>query len=456
MEKEINFEDLNKFKEEFNKNKQLKISKNAVMHNGVFASAFNSEEIKNIPFTFSDEIKDIGSITHQKQSGRCWMFSGLNVIRIEAMKKLGVKDFEFSEVYLMFFDKLEKANYQLEQILSTLDEEDNSRTFDNVIQIGSQDGGYWSFFVDLIKKYGIVPKSVMEETYSSSNSYEMDAILNHKLAQFSSLLRKEYREGKSVEDLREEKQIMLSEIYKILTICLGTPTEHFIYEWKSTKSDEDKKEEEKNNNDEKWNVFEGTPKEFYDKFVGVDLDEYILITHAPSRHLKEYNKYTVDTALNMVNKKPSIFITVPLNVLKESAIKSIKENEAMRFDCDVGALSLRKEGYLDDKMLDLDSLFDSSFSFDKGESLIFRNTTANHAMTLVGVNLTKEGTPNRWKVENSWGGSLGKNGIFIMSDSWFDRFVYGIVIKKKFLNKETIEANEKEAILLPFYSPISL
>lgn len=453
MEKEIKLEDLNRFKEEFDKNKALKISKNAVMHNGVFNSAFNSEELKNIPFTFSYEVKDIGSITHQKQSGRCWMFSGLNILRIEAMKKLKVKDFEFSEVYLMFYDKLEKANLLLENILSTLNEEDNSRVFDNVIANGAGgDGGYWSFFVDLIKKYGIVPKSVMEESFSSSNSREMDAILDHKLAQFSSFLRNEYKNGKTVEMLRNYKEDMLKEIYKILTICLGTPVDHFVYEWKSIPSDEDKKDNK--DMEEKWNVFEGTPKEFYDKYVGIDLDEYILIGNAPSKTLKEYNKYALESASNMVNKNPTTFILVPLEDLKEAAINSIKENEAMWFDCDVGAFSLERKGYLDDKMLDLDNLFDSSFAFDKGESLIFRISSSTHAMVLVGVNLDKDGKPNRWKVENSWGNDLGKNGIFIMSDSWFDRFVYGIVVKKKFVSEKILKANEKEAILLPFYSPI--
>lgn len=457
MNKVISKEILSKFKDDFNKNKSLLISKNAVMKNGVFNSAFNSEEIKNIPFTFNNEVKDIGSITNQKQSGRCWMFSGLNVLRISAMKKLGVKDFEFSETYLMFFDKLEKSNFMLEKVFETLDEKSDSRLLEAVLSSGgSQDGGFWSFFVSLIKKYGICPKEVMGESNPSSSSMEMDMILEHKLRQDAALLRNKYKDGTSLEELKSLKEGMLSEIYKILTICLGTPVEEFEYEWKSTPVDEDDKDKKEDDKKETWKHFKGTPLEFYKEFVGVDLDEYILITNAPIKELKEYQKYSLDLAINVIEDSIDTFITVPLDVLKETAIKSIKNDEAMWFDCDVGALSLRKDGYLDDKMLSLDVLFDSDFSFDKGDSLLYKNTAPNHAMVLAGVNLDENNKPNRWKVENSWGGDVGKSGIYVMSDSWFDRFVYGIVVKKKFVNEDILKANEKEAILLPAWSPIGL
>lgn len=464
MEKEITLKDIEGFKKDFESDPNLRISRNATMRNGVFNAAYNSEEVRNIPNTFSNEVKDIGSITNQKQSGRCWMFSGLNVIRIAAMKKLHVKDFELSESYLMFWDKLEKSNYQLESILSTLDEPDNSRVFDTIIGLGGQqDGGFWAFFTALVKKYGVCPKSVMPETIASSSSSEMDAVLNHKLAQYSSHLREEHRKGVSIEKLRAEKEQMLSEIYRILTICLGKPVETFTYGWKATPEDKkdtkdetaskktDKKEEPK----EKWETFTGTPVEFYNKFVGIDLDDYVVLTHAPVRGFKYNTNYAVEYALNVVGTPLHGFVNVPLDVLKKAAIDSIKNDEAMWFDCDVVALSVRKDGYLDDKILDLDDLFKSSFAFDKGESLIFRNTQANHAMTLVGVNLDEKGNPDRWKVENSWGKDVGDNGIFVMSDSWFDRFVYGLVVNKKYLTKEIVEISKSKPTMLPAWSPVS-
>lgn len=459
MNKELTLEDVKGFEKDFDKNGSLKISKNAVMRNGVFNAAFDSEETRNVPFTFSNEVKDIGSITNQKQSGRCWMFSGLNVLRIQAMKKLHVKDLELSESYLMFWDKLEKSNYQLECVLDTLDEPDNSRVFDTVIVSGGQqDGGFWAFFTALVKKYGVCPKSVMPETIPSSASNEMDVVLNYKLAQFSSKLRADHRAGVSLDDLRKEKEAMLSEIYKVLTICLGKPVDIFTYEWKATpepKKDEEKKDvEKKEEPKEKWESFTGTPKEFYDKFIGIDLDEYIVLTHAPARGFEEGKNYAVEYALNVVGTPLHSFVTVSLETLKKAAIDSIKDDQAMWFDCDVTALSMRKEGLLDDKVLDLTDLFQSDFEFDKGESLIFRNTAANHAMTLVGVNLVDD-KPNRWKVENSWGKDVGDGGIFVMSDSWFDKFVYGLVVNKKYLPKEVVEASKQEPIMLPAWSVVS-
>ena len=298
----------------------------------------------------------------------------------------------------------------------------------------------------------------MPETIPSSASNEMDVVLNYKLAQFSSKLRADHRAGVSLDDLRKEKEAMLSEIYKVLTICLGKPVDTFTYEWKATpepKKDEEKKDvEKKEEPKEKWESFTGTPKEFYDKFIGLDLDEYIVLTHAPARGFEEGKNYAVEYALNVVGTPLHSFVTVSLETLKKAAIDSIKDDQAMWFDCDVTALSMRKEGFLDDKVLDLTDLFQSDFEFDKGESLIFRNTAANHAMTLVGVNLV-DGKPNRWKVENSWGKDVGDGGIFVMSDSWFDKFVYGLVVNKKYLPEEVVEASKQEPIMLPAWSVVS-
>lgn len=457
MKKELTPSDVKGFAKDFDGDPALSVSKNATMRNGVFNAAYVGEEVRNLPNTFSHEVKDIGSITNQKSSGRCWMFSGLNVLRIAAMKKLRVKDFEFSESYLMFWDKLEKSNYQLESVLSTLDEPDNSRVFDTVVGLGGQqDGGFWAFFTALVKKYGVCPKTAMPETASSSSSSEMDAVINHKLAQFSSHLRREHRKGASLDELRSQKKAMLSEIYRILTICLGKPVDSFTYEWRASPTPAKGKKASKKEGKEVWETFSGTPLEFYEKYVGIDLDDYVVITHGPVRDLKFGKNYAVEYALNVVGTPLHGFVNVPLDVLKKAAIDSLKDGKALWFDCDVSALSVRKEGYLDDKLIDLEGLFHTSFEFDKGESLVFRNTQANHAMTLVGVNLSAEGEPDRWKVENSWGKDVGSDGIFVMSDSWFDRFVYGLVVDKKFLPKDVVAASKTKPTLLPAWSPVNL
>ena len=232
MNKELTSKELNKFKSNFNKSKYNKLAANVVQKNGVLNSALNGEAIRDLTPVFNIEVKDVGSVTNQKQSGRCWMFSGLNVVRGIVAKNLKVKDIELSENYLMFYDKLEKCNYQLEAAIDYIDEKPNSRQFDILGSIGGQnDGGFWHFFVDLVNKYGVCPKSVQEEVVASSASGEMDAVLNTLIVKDMAALRSLRRAGKTKDDLRNEKEGMLEEIYRVLAICLGTPVGEFVYEY---------------------------------------------------------------------------------------------------------------------------------------------------------------------------------------------------------------------------------
>lgn len=445
---------LNQYSKEFNSNLSNKIAKNAVNKNGVFNSAFNSDALRDFEPIYSLEVKDIPQVTNQKQSGRCWMFAGFNILRPIVIKNLNVKDFEFSESYLMFYDKLEKSNYELEEIINLLSLDDDDRTLEFLVtNIGGQnDGGYWNFFTNLVKKYGVCPISAMKETISSSNSYEMNEVLKNLLTKDVSLLRNLYKSGKTVEELHLLKEGMMKEIYNVLSICLGEPTKEFVFEYEEVS----KKDGEKVNNDiNKFKRIKMTPLEFYNTYIKEDLDEYISVVNWPINGYKFNQPYYTKLIQNVVNGDKGIYLNVNLQDLKEAALASLKDNSPMWFACDVTAFSLRKDGYLVKEVLDIDSTFNIKINFDKGDRLMFKTSQCNHAMTLVGANVLEDGTINRWKVMNSWGKENGFNGFYIMSDKWFDEYTYEIVLKKKYLKQELLDALNKEPIELEPWAPVN-
>jgi len=457
VEKEITLKEISKFKTEYDQSVVNKVAQNAVNRNGVANSAFNSEKARELVHKFNIDVKETGSITNQKSSGRCWMFSGLNVLRSIAMKKLKVEDLELSQSYLMFYDKLEKSNYQLEAVLENLSEENNSRLMDYIVQIGGQqDGGYWQFFVELVKKYGVCPKSAMPETIPTSASAEMDDVINVLLAKDSALLRNEHKAGKSLDELRALKEEMLNEIYRVLRICIGTPVSSFTYEYEEKseekKEGEEKKEEKKNN----LKSITCTPKEFFDKYIGVDMDDYVVITNWPMKEYPYHQTYTARLCGNVVGAPGEKTLNLPIEDMKNAVIASLKGGELVWFACDVVASSYRKEGLLSTEVVNLDELFSVKLGFDKGDRLMYRASVANHAMTFTGVNLDENGKPNRWKVENSWGEDVGSKGYFVMSDDWFNNYMYESVINKKYLTKEQLEEYKKEPVILEPWAPVLL
>lgn len=461
MNKDLTLEDLSAFRADFEKNPINRVAQNAVSRNGVLNAAFNSEAVREITPEFSIDVKDTGSITNQKSSGRCWMFAGLNVLRTIAMKKLKIKDLELSQSYLMFFDKLEKSNYQLEAVLNHLDEEDNSRLMDFIVNIGGQqDGGYWNFFADLVKKYGVCPKSAMPETIPTSASSEMDDVLNTLLAKDTAILRDGHKAGKTIDELRALKANMLSEVYRVLTICIGKPVEEFTFDYTETPDEEKKgkkkvaeKKEEKE--ESHFKSITSTPKAFFDKYIGTDLDEYVSLVSWPLAKYPFHKTYTAKLTSNIVGSTPAIALNLPIEELKKATIASLKEKEVVWFACDVLSSSYRKEGLLATEAMDLDSLFSLKLGFDKGERLMLHASQCNHAMTFTGVNLDKDGKPNRWKVENSWGDQPGFKGFFVMTDKWFDNYMYEVVVNKKYLSKELVEELKQKPIELEPWAPVN-
>ena len=465
MEKELDLNVIKKFSKNYNKKKVNKVIENAVKVNGVGPISYNPDYEKELSNQFSIEVKDIGTITNQKQSGRCWMFAGLNVLRRILIKNLKVSNIELSQSYLMFYDKLEKSNYELESVLDYIDEEDNSRILDTILTLGGQqDGGFWHFFVNLVKKYGVVPKPCMDETTSSSASMQMDTVLETLITKDVAILRNSYKEGKTIDELRAAKEEMLEEIYRVLAICLGEPISEFTFVYKPTddtkkddKKNDDKKEEKKDDDSPvvEYKTIKSTPIDFFNKYIAKDLDEYVSLVNWPIKGYPLYRSYSSKLTQNVYGAELGKSVNVPLDVMKKAAIESLKNNDLCWFACDVSSFSERKKGYLATELFQYDDVFNVKLNFDKGDRLMLRASSCNHAMMLSGVNLDKKNKPNKWKVTNSWGSTYGFEGTYVMSDHWFDEFVYEVVVNKKYLSEDVLKAYESEAILLEPWAPVN-
>lgn len=454
MKNEITSKDLEQFKKSYSESIINSVAANTVQRNGVFNSAYQTKATNNLDNIFSIEVKETGSITNQKQSGRCWMFSGLNVIRNILIKNLHVKDIELSESYLMFYDKLEKCNYQLEAVLDTLDEPNDSRTLNSVLSLGGQqDGGFWNFFVELVKKYGICPKQAMVETNPSSSSYQMNSIINSLITKDTATLRNKYAKGVEKEKLAKLKTGMLEEIYRVLAICIGIPCQEFTFEYNQDNPSKDEKAKDKKETSQ-FRRITTTPIEFFKKYVEADLDNYILLVNWPINGFNMYQSYICKYIANVYGTKEAYAINVPLKEMKSSLIKSLKDGKLSWFACDVGASSARVEGYLATEIYDFDSLFSVKLNYDKGDRLMYKDSQCTHAMTITGVNLVNN-KPNKWKVENSWGEQNGFKGYYVMSDSWFNEYVYEVVVEKQYLSEEVLKALDTKPIQLPPWAPVN-
>jgi bleomycin hydrolase len=438
----INIEQLDKFSTNFNERENSKIIANSVMKNGINNTALNNDSIRNMHHDFSEEI-DVGKVTNQKKSGRCWMFAALNNIRFSISKSLNIKehDFELSQSYTMFWDKLEKANYFLENIITTADLEQDSRRVMWLLNEPTNDGGQWDMFTALIEKYGIVPKYVMPETYHSSNSQLMNKILSLKLRSQAKRLRDDYNFGADKESLREEKEDLLSEIYSILAYFLGEPPKKFDFEYKNKDGDF-------------FRDTELTPLEFYHKYSEIKMKDYLSIINAPTDDKPFNQTYTVEFLGNVKEGQQIHYLNLPIEQLKELTKVQLKDGEPVWFGCDVGQWSDRDLGIMDIDLFDYQGVLNTEFMFDKGARLQYGESVLTHAMVFTGVNLDDNNKPERWKVQNSWGEKVGEDGFFIMSDKWFDEFNYEVVINKKFVSDKIMEDYKKDPVILKPWDPM--
>lgn len=441
MNKEISFEDIKDFDEDFNNDRANALAMNAVTSNGINAAAMSHEAKAVNQFGFSVEV-EAGKVCNQKQSGRCWMFASYNVMRLEIMKKLNIENMELSQNYPLFYDKLEKANHFLENMLDVIDEPLDSRVVSYLLKDPMGDGGQWDMFRSLVAKYGVVPKEVMPETNVSSATREMDTYLTTKLREFASQFRKKYAAGVSVDELRVDKKEMMKVIYRMLVISLGKPPVKFTWETR-----------DKDKNFIK--VSDITPQEFFKEYVGWNLDEYVTVINAPTKD-KPYGKtYTVQYLGNVRDGAyPVKYLNLPMDDLRELAIKQLKDDKAVWFGSDVGQFSDRKGGYLTSDILRVDELFNTEFGMTKEERLDYGDSMMTHAMVITGVDLDDVGKPIRWKVENSWGDDVGEKGFYVMDDKWFGEYAFQILLEKKYLSDEQKAAFETEPIVLKPWDPM--
>ncbi|MBM7599290.1 bleomycin hydrolase [Virgibacillus halotolerans] len=439
MAKEIVGKMVDNFSEKVHEHPQNEVIKHAMMKNGIQGSIENGVSQVAMNHVFSEEIAT-GKVTNQEQSGRCWMFAALNTFTHRLNDLFNLQDFELSQNHINFWDKLEKANYFYENILETADEPLDGRLVSWILSTPQQDGGQWDMLVSLIEKYGIVPKQVMPETFHSRKSGELNGLLNAKLRADAIKLRKLHQEDESDEDLQEVKGEMLSEIYTLLAYSLGEPPKTFDFEYR----DKDK-------------IFHRetglTPQAFYEKYVGIDLHDYVSIINAPTTD-KPYGKtYTVQHLGNVIGGTPIKYLNVDMETLKGLAAKQIKDNESVWFGCDVGQDSNRKEGIMDSALYDFEKAFGFPIHMSKAERLDYNDGMLTHAMVLTGVNIVND-KPNRWKVENSWGEKVGNKGYFVMSDEWMNDYTYQVVVHKKYLSDELKKAWGQEPIVLKPWDPM--
>lgn len=411
----------------------------AVVKNGILEASENPKsQVENTP-VFSIDL-DTGKVANQKQSGRCWMFAALNTFRHHLANVFQLKDFELSQNYTFFYDKFEKANYFYENIIHTANEPLTSRKVAFLLQTPQQDGGQWDMLVSIIQKYGIVPKSVMPESKSSSSSASLNSYLNKKLRKDAITLRKMVANQASEEEIAETKADMLKEVYRFLATSLGTPPTTFDFEYR---------DEEKN-----YHCYKDlTPKSFYDQFVGMDLSQYVSIINAPTAD-KPYGKlYTIEMLGNVVGGQEVRHLNVEMDQFKKLAIKQLESGESVWFGCDVGQSSDRQAGIMAMDLYDVNATFKTTFDMTKAERLDYGESLMTHAMVLTGVDLI-DGQSTKWKVENSWGEKVGTNGYFVMSDEWMDEYTYQIVVRKDFLPDDLKAALDGEVTVLDPWDPM--
>ena len=440
MRENITLSNIRKFNKSFNSSTSNQLARNALIQNDINKVAVHWENFSKINHVFSNTISKQLPVTNQKSSGRCWGFAGLNLLRLEIAKNYNLSNFEFSQNYFMFWDKLEKANYFLENILKTLDQNYDSRLMMHLLQAPVQDGGQWDMFVNLIEKYGLVPKSVMPETNHSSKSSMMNYFLTHKLRECAFILRKSKKPRTTIKQLRSKKEEMMSVIYSLLCMFLGNPPTKFDWSIK-----------DKNNKFTRFNNLD--PLDFYHKFTKVKLKNKVCLIHAPMSNKKMNELYTIDFLGNVVGGNIIKYANVEINELKKAAIKSIKNDEAVWFGCDVGKMFNRELGIMDMDLYDYEKLFDTKFKMNKASRLEYGDSAMTHAMLFTGVDL-KRNTPTKWRVENSWGDKNGDKGYYLMSDSWFDEYNYEVVVDKKYLSNKTLEIFNREPHNLEPWDPM--
>ena len=442
MKKSLDTSTIEKLQKFVNKDKATISARNASFRNDLQEISMDWDHFRKIDHTFSNVISGEMPTTNQKSSGRCWGFAGLNLFRIYLGRKYNLRDFQFSQSYFMFWDKLEKSNYFLEAMIKTADKNWKSRLIMHLLSAPIQDGGQWDMWVNLVKKYGIVPQSEMPESFSSSKSMRMNRMITRKLRENAIHLRYMKNKKASFDEINEKKKYMLEQVYRMLVIHLGNPPSTFNWQIRDKKKNFIK-------------IKNLNPKSFFEDHIGLDLDEYVCLINCPMSD-KEYNKlYTVKYLGNVIEGNQIKYLNVETNDMKNAAISSLKNDEPVWFGCDVSKHFHRDLGVMDIDLFNYDSFYNINFGMDKASRLEYGDSQMTHAMLFTGVDLNSKNKPLKWRVENSWGNKGGDKGYHIMTDKWFDEYNYEVVVHKKHIPKKLLDIWDSEtAVQLDPWDPM--
>ncbi|WP_159706922.1 aminopeptidase C [Arthrobacter sp. 18067] len=416
----------------------LRQKQNAIVRVSVDELAIDHQLATSMSRTVSNRIDD-WKVTNQKKSGRCWLFAALNLLRVGAKEKLGIKEFEFSQNYAMYFDKLERANYFLESMVETAGRSEDDRLVQYLLQTVLGDGGQWNMAVNIFRKYGAVPKAAMPETESSSNTGRMNAVLRSLLRRGAMDLRRLDSDGDTAGQ-KETKARIIADVHRILTLHLGTPPSSVDWEY----TDDSKSFHR---------VGSLTPQEFLARFSTINLDDYVCLVDDPRREHPKGTVLTVEHLGNVVGADPVLYLNVDISLAKQLARDAILDGEPVWFGCDVGPQMVRKDGIWNARLFDYASLYDAELSMGKEERVRFGESAMTHAMLLTGVDVF-EGRTRRWRVENSWGDEIGDQGFFTMADNWFDEYVFEVVVNKSRVSPELRRALNAAPLVLPAWDPM--
>lgn len=434
----ISAEMLNQIRQSYQETVADKAIRNAIGNNDIRKLALNQDNLKGMDTYFSVKVNSKG-ITDQKSSGRCWLFTGMNVMRAKALAKYGFDSFVYSHNYSFFWDQLEKANLFLQGVVDTREKPMDDKMVEWLFRNPLSDGGTFTGVADIVTKYGLVPAEVMPETNSSNNTSRMAGLITEKLREFGLQLRDEAAKGMKQPALEKKKTEMLGTVYRMLVLNLGVPPTEFTWTRKDAKGNPVETEQH-------------TPLTFLKKYGDENLlNNYVMLMNDPSREY--YKCYEIDYDRHRYDGQNWKYVNLPVDKIKEMAIASLKDSTMMYFSCDVGKFLNSERGLLDVNNYDYASLMGTTFGMDKKQRIRTFASGSSHAMTLMAVDL-KDGKPVKWMVENSWGAGNGYKGHLIMTDEWFDEYMFRLVVEKRFASADVLEILKQKPVRLPAWDPM--
>ena len=414
--------------------------RNILLNNNVNTMAINQANQNEMDTHFSNSVNSKG-ISDQESSGRCWLFTGMNVMRAKMIAEQDLGAFEFSQVYSFFFDQLEKSNLFLQGVIDTRKKSFDDRTVDWLFRNPLSDGGTFTGVADIITKYGLVPKGAMKETYTSNSTNAFNSLLKRKLREFGLRLREASEKGAKEKELLSMKKEQLKTVYRMLATVYGVPPTEF--KWAPKDANGKYREEPQTY----------TPMSFYQKFIGWDLqNNYVMLMNDPTRPY--WKSYEIEYDRHAYDGHNWLYVNLPLDEIKAMAIASIKDSTMMYFSCDVGKFLDSKRGLLDINNFDYETLLGVEFGMDKRERVLTYDSGSSHAMTLKAVDLDSNGNPVKWQVENSWGASSGHHGTIIMTDEWFNEYMFRLVVDKKYVPAKVLDVLKEKPTMLPAWDPM--